>query len=246
MPTHRFLATGCALSVQTLLLAQFVLLAMVEPQGGGARTQTLSLYSIAAPEAVEAKPAPEPPSRKVEAAASVSPLPASTQPATASAAVSPAPAPSMPVMGEAGAVPAVAGTAEASGMSGMGGPTSGETTQPGHQLAVSRPIDAGVQGAARGVRDRYAALIAAWLERHKAYPAELAARGDGGVVCVRFRIDALGRVRELTLVRGSGMALLDRLALAQVAAAAPFPRPPAGLEEGERRFEVPLRYRPRG
>lgn len=248
MPTHRFLAAGCALSVQTLLLAQFVLLAMVERHGAGAPTPALSLYSIAVPEAAEAKPVPGPSPRKTEAvteaaAAVVSP-PVPAPPEAVSVAVSAVRAPAVPVLNDAGSV--AAGAAEASGPSGTGNSTSGDAAMAGRQSAAASATDPGIPSSANGVRERYAAMIAAWLERHKAYPAELAARGSSGVVCVRFRIDAQGRVRELALVRGSGMALLDRLALAQVAAAAPFPRPPAGLDDGERRFEVPLRYRPRG
>ena len=49
-----------------------------------------------------------------------------------------------------------------------------------------------------------------------------------GAALVRFSIAANGALRAASIVKSSGSAKLDSIALAQVRRAAPFPAPPAG------------------
>jgi protein TonB len=51
--------------------------------------------------------------------------------------------------------------------------------------------------------------IAAWLHRHKTYPAAARSRGEEGSTQVRFTVARDGRVLAVDLTRGSGSTILD-------------------------------------
>lgn len=72
------------------------------------------------------------------------------------------------------------------------------------------------------------AKLLAHLERHRRYPAASRARHDQGVAHVRFRMNRAGRVLEAILIRSSGIAELDRAALATIRRAQPLPPIPEG------------------
>ncbi len=59
-----------------------------------------------------------------------------------------------------------------------------------------------------------------------------------GTARVSFRLARSGRLVSLSLAKSSGRPTFDRLALASVRSAAPFPMPPPGLTDDELLFEV--------
>lgn len=66
-----------------------------------------------------------------------------------------------------------------------------------------------------------------------------------GTVIVAFRIDRRGRLVEEHVDGMSAGAGLDAAALGLLAAAAPFPAPPAGVGDAGLTFTVPIRFNPR-
>ena len=97
-------------------------------------------------------------------------------------------------------------------------------------------------GAGRGTADPYAATVLAWIEKHKAYPRDVAGRQIEGVVLIAFTLDRRGRVLDVRLRAGSGAPALDLAAMQQLKAASPFPPPPHGTRWRVRQFEVPLAF----
>jgi len=85
----------------------------------------------------------------------------------------------------------------------------------------------------------YRGLVAAQLARNKRFPPEARRTGDEGRAVVSFTIDGGGRVTRVALVRGSGVASLDREAQAMVQRASPFPPPPS---QRAMRFTVPVNF----
>lgn len=81
---------------------------------------------------------------------------------------------------------------------------------------------------------------AVWRQVHAQRP-----RGGGQVATatVRFRLDPSGALLGAELAASCGDALLDRLALRAVRAAAPFPAAPAGVGAERLVFSVPIRFR---
>lgn len=87
------------------------------------------------------------------------------------------------------------------------------------------------------LRETYAALL---------WRSIAAARPNGihipGTARIAFRLDANGRLLDLSLAQSSGSALLDRLALRTVRTASPFPPPPAGLGPDQLAFVIAFRF----
>lgn len=90
--------------------------------------------------------------------------------------------------------------------------------------------------------DKIRALYAQRLWRHIA-----AHRPSGthipGTAIVTFAMASDGSLKALSLVRSSGNAMLDRLALRTVRAAAPFPVPPPELQGPDMEFSLPFGFR---
>jgi protein TonB len=96
-------------------------------------------------------------------------------------------------------------------------------------------------GRGRSHRDaNYEGLVLAHLARYQRLLKE--AGNKRGTANVGFSLDGSGRVTAVNLVHGSGVAALDREALAWVRRASPFPAPPSG---GTMDFTVPLIFNPR-
>jgi protein TonB len=85
----------------------------------------------------------------------------------------------------------------------------------------------------------YRGIVAAHLARYKQFPPEARSRGDQGVATVSFGLDGRGNVTSVRLVRGSGVASIDRETQAMVRRASPFPPPPAGRGTS---FTVPVSF----
>jgi protein TonB len=127
------------------------------------------------------------------------------------------------------------------------GSGAGETEVP-----TSEPIpeDKATRNALQRVTDPGGSnLTATWqskllahLARYKRYPARARARGDSGIVEIRFRVDRQGAVKERALYRGSGNPVLDRAALRMIERAAPLPAPPAGIPDDQLTLVVPVRF----
>ena len=81
--------------------------------------------------------------------------------------------------------------------------------------------------------------LMAHLERRKRYPSAARARGERGIVYVRFTIDEGGNVQSASLARSSGFAELDQEVLSLVRRASPVPAPPP---EAQRTITAPVRF----
>jgi protein TonB len=86
---------------------------------------------------------------------------------------------------------------------------------------------------------RWQARLASHLERRKRYPSAARRQGQQGTAQVRFTIDGSGNVQSVSLVRSSGVALLDEEVVALVRRASPVPAPPPGVN---RTIVVPIRF----
>lgn len=86
---------------------------------------------------------------------------------------------------------------------------------------------------------RWQARVASHLERRKRYPSTARKQGQQGTAQVRFTIDGSGNVQSVSLVRSSGVALLDEEVVALVRRASPVPAPPPGVN---RTIVVPIRF----
>ncbi|OLS50084.1 energy transducer TonB [Rhodovulum sulfidophilum] len=113
---------------------------------------------------------------------------------------------------------------------------------------------AGAGGAARGrageasaaTRDpgRVATLMAQWGAAIRARIQRRVPEGAGrGAALVELTVSARGTLVSVRVVRSSGNARLDGLALAAVRQAGRFPAAPAGLGDGARSFSLEVRSR---
>ncbi|MEI7611065.1 MAG: TonB family protein [Rhodospirillaceae bacterium] len=84
----------------------------------------------------------------------------------------------------------------------------------------------------------YSRVVWARIERRK--PRDIHAPG---VATVTFALGADGALLSARLGAGSGNDGLDRAALDAVAAAAPFPPPPAGVSPAKLVFSIPFQFR---
>jgi len=119
-------------------------------------------------------------------------------------------------------------------------PTETKASQKKQRTAAARSDAASGVGRGRSdVSANYNGLVAAHLARHKQYPAEARRAGAQGVATVSFALDGNGRIVSVSLARATGIASIDREAVAMVRRASPFPRPPDGRG---RNFTVPVRF----
>jgi protein TonB len=80
------------------------------------------------------------------------------------------------------------------------------------------------------------------LETNTRYPPQAKARGDQGVVFLRFVVDRSGRIIDERLRFGSGSPALDAEALALVRRAEPLPAFPPELPYAELEFSILVRF----
>jgi protein TonB len=86
-------------------------------------------------------------------------------------------------------------------------------------------------GPSAAEQQDYASLLAAWLDRHKEYPARARRKHQEGVVLCEFAIDRQGQVLNYRIIQGSGYDLLDEEASEMMTRASPVPPPPAGMDQ---------------
>ncbi len=124
------------------------------------------------------------------------------------------------------------------------GGIGGEHSEKAAQGPAQKPlqiIGTGENGAgglslADGAPDALLTAIQARLEAAKQYPREALVARVSGTAEIRFSVGADGAPRDISLIRSSGSALLDREALETVTRAAPFPAYPTALA-------VPIAFR---
>jgi protein TonB len=104
------------------------------------------------------------------------------------------------------------------------------------QSAASSPVPAPAAAPA-AVAPGWNALLSAWLAANRRYPEEARRRHEQGEVSVRFVVASDGRVLDVSLVQGSGIASLDTAALSMLRGAM---LPPPGIEATR---VVRIRYR---
>jgi periplasmic protein TonB len=177
------------------------------------------LQSTAKPESIKTREVPPPPAAKT-ARAEQKPQPKS-QPKPQAVKTQP----SSPKTALAGGIDtgSASGTKRATTAAGGGGGAAG-TDQGGKS------------------KDRYYAELAAWLERHKRYPARARQLRQEGVVRVRFVIDRSGKLVSHRIENSSGHNALDEAASDLLRRASPMPAIPSNL--GPRlEIVVPIAYR---
>lgn len=100
--------------------------------------------------------------------------------------------------------------------------------------------DAG--GGVPGAEHDYFAMLSAWLERHKQYPARAQRRRQEGTVYLRFVVDREGEVLSYQVERTSGYALLDREVEKMIRRASPLPPMPNELLQSRLELVVPVSF----
>jgi protein TonB len=91
--------------------------------------------------------------------------------------------------------------------------------------------------------------VAAWmhalelaLQQHKQYPEAARSERAEGSVTLRLTLGSNGDVLDVTVLASSGFDQLDKAALDLVAAAGPFPAPPALSANGQLKIRIPVDY----
>jgi len=97
----------------------------------------------------------------------------------------------------------------------------------------SRLANSSAKTPSRKSSGQFTSLIRQHLESFKYYPASARRRGIEGEVDVAFKLAMSGHADEVSIIHGSGYAVLDRAALDTVQRAQPFP-----VDEGRYRFRL--------
>jgi len=191
----------------------------------------LELPAEAAPAAASAQqpaqPSPPQPIAQPQVATPPLDVPRVAAPLPANALTLPPPAPAQPVR-------AVAAPAAVAPAPPVAAPVSGAGTG-----ASALP---GTDPRARRAEVDYFALISAYLNRRKTYPAEARQARQEGVVLLRFTVDRVGNVTGAAIKRGSGHALLDRATLDLIQRVAPLPRMPEAMARQNVTVALPIEY----
>lgn len=115
--------------------------------------------------------------------------------------------------------------------------------------ALSRPDSASAASAGPGSDPRakaremdYYAILSAYLNRRKSYPAEARQARQQGVVTVRFTVDRNGGVSAISLKKSSGHGVLDDATLALLQRVAPLPKMPASMARDSITLALPIEY----
>ena len=96
------------------------------------------------------------------------------------------------------------------------------------------------------VRTRYTQTLSLWIDKHKIYPAEARAQGQGGQVRLRIRINRQGRIIRYILEQASGYAAIDQAISQMVNAANPVPAVPSNYPDKSPYLEfiIPINFKP--
>jgi periplasmic protein TonB len=102
--------------------------------------------------------------------------------------------------------------------------------------------DSTSSGGRPGSSNNYFALLQAWLERHKEYPAAARQRRNEGTAVLTFTISRDGNVSEAHVVKSSGSSLLDREVMSMIRRANPLPPFPDDFTEKQITLSVPVLF----
>ena len=108
--------------------------------------------------------------------------------------------------------------------------------------APARDGGYGPAGGDPRVEADYAAVLLAWLERHKEYPRPARRRGQEGVVLLYVLIDREGRVLQSRIEESSGYPLLDNAVLDMLERAAPVPPLPDDMPQERLELVLPVQF----
>ena len=86
----------------------------------------------------------------------------------------------------------------------------------------------------------YLDMVRLKIESRKRYPDSAKARGIEGRVTIRFTLTGDGSVKDVSVTRGARNKALNTAALDAVQRAAPFPRPPSNLFNGDLPLELTI------
>lgn len=102
--------------------------------------------------------------------------------------------------------------------------------------------DASPGGGVPGATRDYAAILLAWLERHKEYPRRARLRRQEGTAMLYLMIDRDGRVLDYRLEKSSNHPMLDEEVLAMIQRAQPLPAMPEELAGNQLELIVPVEF----
>jgi protein TonB len=129
------------------------------------------------------------------------------------------------------------------------GDSTSQQTGSGQGSPASAPAAATAGGSGAGGRgggaasEGYYRELAAWLERHKRYPAQARKQRQEGVVRVRFVIDRNGRLISQNIAQSSGHRALDDAATDLLRRASPLPAIPLHIGRTRLEIVIPIAYR---
>ncbi|MBO9724885.1 MAG: energy transducer TonB [Novosphingobium sp.] len=241
--TSAFLAISIHAAAALLLLAVWrTPEAGVQGPVGGEHLTTLSL-AAAPDDASEPQPKQETAAREAESVAEpvASRAPSLSLPPlrpVASSLPLPRPVPLAEGGGKQGAESPNAASVPASPQASVAAADDG---RPGDASPAS---EASAPARSSTGNNSYAVKVFRHILRKKEFPSRLAQAGIRGRVLVRFNLTGAGEITDILIVKSSGVAALDGLALEQIRGAVPYPRPPKELSAAQLHFIVPMTYRP--
>lgn len=110
------------------------------------------------------------------------------------------------------------------------------------QKATGSGSDKRAGGRNTGKTKNYFGELAAWLNRHKDYPADLKKQKIQGVVVVKFTINAVGEIQRMAVKKSSGHQRLDMAALDVLQKANPLPPIPTEMKRDTLTLSLPVDY----
>tara|TARA_R110000824_G_scaffold104360_11_gene247738 strand:- start:22440 stop:23186 length:747 start_codon:yes stop_codon:yes gene_type:complete len=113
-------------------------------------------------------------------------------------------------------------------------PTASSSTVPSNS--------SGNSPKAKKEKANYYAMVSAHLNQRKKYPTEARKAREQGVVKVRFTVDRLGNISNVSITGSSGHAILDQATLALMQRVAPLPAMPASMERDKVTISLPIDY----
>ena len=183
-------------------------------------------------ETVEVEPPPEPPVEVEVAAAPVTPPPPET-----------APVEPRPRRTPEASQPVASPPAEATKVAAAAPVTPGSAGRAGNRdREEAGSADASSGGGRPGVTADYAAVLQAWLEKHKEYPRRARRRRQEGAALLYFVMDREGHVLDYRIQESSGFRLLDREVERMIERAQPLPRMPEEMQQARLELVVPVQF----
>jgi protein TonB len=109
---------------------------------------------------------------------------------------------------------------------------------PGFNITEWFPPEELVAESDYATPNSYMEMVRLRIEKHKRYPSLARVKHIEGRVTIRFMITPQGDVKNVEISKSSRNKILDGAALKAVKDAAPFPKPPGHIYQGELSLEV--------